>query len=105
MNAMQQSMTYEIAPLIRKAKIVSLCGIAMLAIAGCSSAPRLPERVEIPVPVACVKAEDVPVVPTLTDEASILAMDEYASTLVVWAERLELRAYAAKAEALLAACR
>ena len=77
---------------------------AILMLAGCTTAPKLPERVLVPTPVSCLSAPP-PEVPALTDESALLAMDEYASTLTVWAERLELRAWAAKAEALLLGCR
>jgi uncharacterized lipoprotein YajG len=77
--------------------------VAILMLAGCSTAPKLPERVLVPVAVSCVK--DAPAVPTLRSEAEILAMDEYQSTIVVWVERLILRAYSEKADALLQACR
>ena len=71
---------------------------------GCSTAPKLPELVLVPTPVACLSAPP-PEVPPLRSEAEILAMDDYAATLVTYAERLELRAWAEKAEALLLACR
>ena len=77
---------------------------AILMLAGCSTAPKLPERVLVPVATSCLSAPP-PEVPTLRSEAEILAMDDYAATLVTWAERLELRAWAEKAEALLLGCR
>ena len=80
------------------------CAALCLTAQGCSTAPKLPERVLVPTPVSCLSAPP-PEVPALTAESALLAMDEYAATLTVWAERLELRAWAAKAEALLLACR
>lgn len=73
------------------------------ALAGCASAPKVPERVLVPVPVACIK--EAPDVPTTMDDAVILQMDDYAATMQVWIERLLLRSYALKAEALIAACK
>ena len=78
--------------------------VVNVGLVGCQSAPKLPERVLVPTPVSCLSAPP-PEVPALTAESALLAMDEYAATLTVWAERLELRAGAAKAEALLLACR
>ena len=77
--------------------------VVLQVLTGCSTAPKLPERVLVPVPVACVK--EAPAVPTLRSEAEILAMDDYAATIVTYGERLELRAYAEKASVLIAACK
>ena len=43
--------------------------------------------------------------PQTATEGEIIAMSEYAATLTVWTERLMLKAYAAKAEAVIQACR
>ena len=43
--------------------------------------------------------------PQTASEAEILAMSDYAATLTVYTERLLLKAWGAKAEALLQACR
>ena len=59
---------------------------------------------KVAVPVSCLKSEPPPVPQTATEE-EILAMSEYASTITVWTERLELKAFALKAEALLIACK
>ncbi len=72
-------------------------------ISACSSNPSVPERVEIPVLKSCVK--EAPVMPQTTDETAIKAMDDYAATLVTWTERLLLKAYALKAEAVIGACK
>ena len=77
--------------------------IVALLLAGCATGPTVPTVVRVPVPVACVK--DAPVAPETRPEAEILAMDDYAATLTTWTERLLLKAYAAKAEAVIAACR
>ena len=76
---------------------------AILLLAGCSSAPQVPAVVKVPVPVACVK--DAPMKPLTMDESVILKMDDYAATIQVWTERLLLKGYADRAEALLEACR
>ncbi len=52
---------------------------------------------------SCVK--EAPEKPQTATEAEILAMSDWAATLTVWTERLDLKAYAAKADALLQACR
>ena len=58
---------------------------------------------KVAIPVSCIK--DAPAVPQPATEAEILAMSEYAGTLTTWTERLELKAYAAKADAIIQACR
>lgn len=78
-----------------------LCCVALLT--GCATGPTVPTVVKIPVPVACIK--EAPTKPATTDEAAILAMDDYAATITVWTERLLLKGYAEKAEAAISACR
>lgn len=74
------------------------------AISGCATFGSVPPAVSVPVAVSCLK-EPPPAVPATTDEAALLAMDDYAATLTAWTERLLLKAYSAKADALLQACR
>ena len=76
-----------------------LCCVAILS--GCATtAP----TANIPVSVSCVKGEP-PAKPATTDEAAIKAMDDFAATLTTWNERLTLKAYAEKADAVIQACR
>lgn len=70
--------------------------IAML-LAGCAIEPKMP------IAVSCVK--QVPVVPQTTDETALKAMDDYAATLTTWTERLLLKAYSLKADAVIQACK
>ena len=78
--------------------------LAAAILSGCAAGPAVPAVVKVPVPVRCLPA-DVPAKPETRPEAEILAMDEYAATLTTWTERLLLKAYAAKAEAVIAGCR
>jgi len=79
-----------------------LCCVAILA--GCAGQPQIPTVTKVPVPVPCLK-EEPPAKPATTDEKAILAMTDYAATLTTWTERLLLKAYAEKADALLQACK
>ncbi len=79
-----------------------LCCAAMLA--GCQTATKIPTETKIPVPVSCLK-EAPPAKPATADESALLAMSDYAATLTAWTERLTLKAYAEKADALLQACK
>ncbi len=74
--------------------------ICCIALAGCAQAP----TANIPVGVSCIKG-DPPAKPATTDEAALLALDDYAATLTTWTERLTLKAYAEKADAVIQACR
>ena len=71
-----------------------ICCAAILT--GCATVPS-------GVSVSCVK--EAPEKPQTQDEAVLLRMDEYAATITVWTERLTLKAYAEKAEAVIQACR
>lgn len=57
----------------------------------------------IPVGVSCVK--EAPEKPQTTAEADLLKMDDYSATMQTWLERLLLKSYAEKAEAVINACR
>ncbi len=73
--------------------------ICAAILAGCAT-----PTATIPVAISCIKG-DPPAKPETTDEAAILAMDDYAATLTVWTERLLLKAYGEKADAVIQACR
>lgn len=87
-----------ITPQLATRLIAANCCVAMLV--GCATAP----TASIPVGVSCIKGEP-PAKPATTDEAAILKMDDYAATFTAWAERLTLKAYAEKADAVIQACR
>lgn len=76
--------------------------LPLLLLAGCASAPALPERVEVPVPVPCV--HDVPARPDLVTDAALRAMTDYALILSLFKTTLQLRQYARELEAVLASC-
>jgi hypothetical protein len=65
---------------------------------------KVPERVNVEVPVPCVKPADVPARPQLRTEADLMAMDRYRRTLAVWSDWLKLQVYAAKLEAIATGC-
>ncbi len=72
---------------------IILCCVAILA--GCVG----PQAVSV----SCVK--EAPEKPATTDEKVLLAMDDYAATLTTWTERLLLKVYTEKADAIIQACR
>ena len=77
--------------------------LACLLLAGCATTATVPTETKIPVAVSCVK--NAPQKPATTDEKALMAMDDYAATLTTWTERLLLKSYAEKAEAVIIACR
>ena len=77
--------------------------LPLLLLAGCATAPALPERVEVPVPVPCVSA--MPVRPDLVTDANLRAMTDYQLVLALWRDRMQRRQYEAEVEAVIAACR
>ena len=79
-----------------------LCCAAMLA--GCATDPAIPTVTLVPTSVSCVNGEP-PEIPVTVPEAEILAMSDYAATLTTYTERLLLKSYAIKAEAIIQACR
>mgnify|MGYP001607790416 CR=1 FL=1 len=74
-----------------------LCCVAILS--GCATLDA-----KVAIPVSCLKSEP-PAMPQTATEAEIIAMSDYAATLTVYTERLLLKAWSAKADALLQACR
>lgn len=77
--------------------------LLVLLLAGCATEPAIPKVTLVPVPVSCVK--EAPTKPATTPEAALLAMTDYAVTLTTWTERLLLKAYAEKAEAVILGCK
>ena len=95
------------APLKRNSGLGSgpICGISsrllpivIVILSGCATT-----TAQIPIATSCVK--DAPAKPQTATESEILAMSDYAATLTVFTERLLLKAYADKAEAVISACR
>ncbi|MEY4952508.1 MAG: hypothetical protein RL299_932 [Pseudomonadota bacterium] len=73
--------------------------LALLALAGCSTAPK---RVEIPVPVPCIKA--LPAKPIIYTDAELAKMPEGAFVDAIWLDRSSLMRAVSARDALLAAC-
>ena len=76
------------------------------ALAACSSIPeiRVPERVLVPTPIACVDPAKRPPAPQLRAEADLLAMDQYRRTLAVWQDLKKHEAYMVQLEAIVEGC-
>lgn len=83
-------------PLIAAAILIAL-------LAGCGAAPlKVPETVQVPVPVSCIEAP-IPR-PNFYTDAELAAMDDYKATLHLWLERRVRQAYEALIEAAMAGC-
>ena len=81
------------------AKVGSVMLVAIIFLTGCAT-----QEAKIAIPVSCLKS-DPPAMPQTLSEAELLAMNDYAATLQTYTERLLLKAYSAKADALLQSCR
>lgn len=78
--------------------------MAIWSTTGCTTDPAIPTVTLVPTQVSCINGEP-PEKPQTVPEAELLAMSDYAATLTTYTERLLLKAWAEKAEALLQACR
>lgn len=65
---------------------------------------KVPERVTVPVPVPCVKAEERPKRPALRTESDLMAMDRYRRTIAAWGDLKRWEAYGGELEAMVEAC-
>ena len=78
------------------------CLLASL-LAACGHTPLpVPERVEVPVPIACV-SELVPK-PDLPSDQELAAMDSYHGILALWLDRRARQIYEARLEAAMSGC-
>ena len=87
----------------------SVCQYGMIAIlAGCSSAPTIPDppkEVRVPVPIPCLKPSDVPQRPSMLSDAQLDALDDKRAVIALGQDRRVRQAYEAKLEAVTAGCR
>lgn len=78
---------------------------AAALLAGCQSAPpKVPDLVQIPVPVACLRPGDLPTPPAIATNAELRKMDAYDRYRVIAAERAELMAWIQQVLPVLEAC-
>lgn len=92
--------------LMRRLILASISGTAF-TLAGCAQTPPpaievRTERVEVPVPVACIKASDVPAVPTQVGDK--LTGNAVADADLLAAANLRLRSALDQALALISGC-
>jgi hypothetical protein len=87
--------------------LLGVVATAASLLAGCPATiptVKVPERVEVEIPVACVKASQRPPAPRLRTVDELMAMDEYSRTLASWSELEKLWGYAPALEALVEGC-
>lgn len=88
--------------------ILFACALALIALASCGRPePGIEvrvERVEVPVAVACVRPSDIPAIPAPLGPGWLDGLSASQAADLLAASVLELRAYAARADALLRAC-
>lgn len=86
-------------------------GLALL-LAACAETPRrtqplvaaTPVEVRVPVPVPCVRSQDVPPAPALPSDAELAQLTDYELVIQLDIHRRALRAWNLHAAALLARC-
>lgn len=77
--------------------------LGVLVLAGCPGMPaRVPETVQVPVPVPCAAGKPVP--PKLISDAELRALDSYSATIHLLLDRMLRGQYQARLEAALAGC-
>lgn len=76
--------------------------VLALGLAGCGT--RLPQRVEVPVPVPCIRADQVPQRPALATDTLKPDASVYDKARAALAERQQLRGYVAELEAVIMGC-
>lgn len=79
---------------------------AVLPLASCETLPAVgvPEKVLVPVPVACVDPAKRPQRPVLRSEADLMAMDTYRRTLAAWQDLKKYERYSAELDAMVEGC-
>lgn len=87
-----------------RAVLVLMVFLLLVAIAGCASTVRVPETVNVPVPVPCIAPEKIPERPPFMTDADILAFDGYRRTWAMWLDRALRQAYEAQLEAIAKGC-
>ena len=73
-----------------------------LLLAGCSSQPKLPEVVKIPISTPCI--DQMPAAPELAQDDALLAMDDYRAVLTMWRDRLSAKVAYDELRAIAQAC-
>lgn len=85
--------------------LLAVLVVSTVPLAACTTDPvKIPERVNVPVPVACIPAGDVVEKPQLRAEADFLNMPRGLRTLATWADLLKLHVYTSRLEALVEGC-
>ncbi|MGH6624412.1 MAG: hypothetical protein ACREBN_10585 [Burkholderiaceae bacterium] len=86
-------------------------GLLILSLVGCATPPvhvplvaARPVEVRIPVAAPCVRLADLPATPQLAPDAQLAQLPDYELVLTLEQHRRELRAWHARASALLSAC-
>ncbi|WP_062196575.1 hypothetical protein [Caldimonas taiwanensis] len=76
--------------------------VLAMGLAGCGT--RLPQRVEMPVPVPCIRSDQVPQRPVLATDTLKPDASVYDKARAALAERQQLRGYVAELEAVIMGC-
>jgi hypothetical protein len=79
-----------------------LASLCCAAITGCATQVQIPEKVLVPIPVACL--DRLPDAPSVSKDAELLALDDYALVLTIASERKLLEVAYGELRAVAQAC-
>lgn len=82
--------------------------VSCIALAGCGSAPLIPDppkEVRVPVPVPCLKPSEIPQRPSLLSDQQLDALDDKRAVIALGQDRRVRQGYQAQLEASIAGCR
>jgi PBP1b-binding outer membrane lipoprotein LpoB len=77
--------------------------LLILLLAGCVNQP-IPQVVKVPVPTACVSADQLPKPASAMADAELAKLGDWEFVIQLGVDRLEYRRYSTEASALLIAC-
>lgn len=80
-----------------------MCVAATCILAGCASAPTVPDVIRVQVPTPCI--EVAPTRPIMLSDAQLLALDDYGLVLALAQDRRVRQGYQLELEAAVAGCR
>jgi hypothetical protein len=79
-----------------------------IVLAGCASPPIIPDpprEIRVPVPVPCLRPEDMPQRPSMLTDEQLDALDDKRAVIALGQDRRVRQGYEASMEAAIAGCR
>jgi hypothetical protein len=86
------------------AMVILVAIAALLGLGGCTPMPRVPDVVQVPVPIACIRPGAVPSLPAIASDAELARLDDYDLVRLLAAERAALLAWLTEIVPVLEVC-